>query len=96
LTANDKKNYIELDWLSWNRRWGSTASTSARSLQEPCPRAGQDRAKRQAQGRLVAQADELRDRAMSLKEKQEAAKKAAAAEGEEKPPQPNTQPPSSH
>jgi tetratricopeptide (TPR) repeat protein len=48
---------------------------------------------------LTAQADELRDRAMALREQQQAAEKAAAAasegEGEAKE-EPPTQPPSSH
>jgi len=43
---------------------------------------------------LEAMANELRDKAIALKEKQEEAKKAAKAAAEEKPP--TQQPPSSH
>jgi tetratricopeptide (TPR) repeat protein len=98
LTADDKKNYIELGLAQLEQALGIDDQYVDALIYKNLLLREQAKiepnAKRKAE--LVAQADELRDRAMALKEKQEAAKKAAAAEGEEKPPQPNTQPPSSH
>jgi tetratricopeptide (TPR) repeat protein len=100
LTTDQKKQYIELGMgqldkaLEIDDQYVDALIYKNLLLREQAKI--EPNARRKAE--LIAQADELRDRALVLKEKQqEAAKAAAAAEGEAKPKPPaGTQPPSSH
>jgi tetratricopeptide (TPR) repeat protein len=101
LTNNDKKNYIDLGLSQLDQALGIDDEYIDALIYKNLLLREQAKIEPNAakKAELTKQADELRDRALALKEKQAAAQKAAAAseaEGKTTPPAEGTQPPSSH
>jgi tetratricopeptide (TPR) repeat protein len=97
LTADAKKQYIELGLGQLDQALGIDDEYVDALIYKNLLLREQAKVDPRRKDELEAMANELRDRAMALREKQQEAEKAAAAtsEGEEKQ-EPPTQPPSSH
>jgi hypothetical protein len=95
LTANDKKDYVQLGLGQLDLALGIDDQYVDALIYKNLLLREQAKLEPKRKAELEAMANELRDKAIALKEKQEEANKAAKAAGEEK--QPTTQqPPSGH
>ena len=97
LTADNKKQYIDLGMAQLDQALGIDDQYVDALIYKNLLLREQAKIEPRRKAELEAMANELRDRAMALREAQQASDKAAAAsESEQKEQPPTSQPPSSH